>query len=238
MLRRGGQGSEPAPAGAAPRPAAPMGGRAGPGAAAAAHVASQDGGLTGPSCEGGCGAGGGGRLLREATGAGGACLASPPRWVRGSFRRGRQASPCCGARAAEAPQRSGVIMLAEVRALPGPRGAGGEGAPLCPPELRAAAERRLCPQPGPPTCLDSRQAAATLAEQRRQPARSGQRRAPFITPPPSPAGCCLFPLQGGMGGRRFSAAVEPARLWLLRAAAGRGGPALPRDPPAAGLCRR
>ncbi|XP_064907308.1 sorting nexin-13 isoform X3 [Columba livia] len=89
-----------------------MGGRAGPGAAAA-HVASQDGGLTGPSCEGGCGAGGGGRLLREATGAGGACLASPPRWVRGSFRRGRQASPCCGARAAEAPQRSGVIMLAE-----------------------------------------------------------------------------------------------------------------------------
>lgn len=37
--RRGGEGKEPAPAGAAPRPAAPMGGRAGRGAAAAAHVA-------------------------------------------------------------------------------------------------------------------------------------------------------------------------------------------------------
>lgn len=152
MLRRGGQGSEPAPAGAAPRPAAPMGGRAGRGAAAA-HVASQDGGLTGPSCEGGCGAGGGGRPLREATGAGGACLASPPRWVRGSFRRGRQASPCCGARAAEAPQRSGVIMLAEVRALPGPRGAGGEGRgrlsvrPSCAPRRRggSALSRGLQP---------------------------------------------------------------------------------------------
>uniref|UniRef100_A0A8C4UY96 Sorting nexin 13 n=1 Tax=Falco tinnunculus TaxID=100819 RepID=A0A8C4UY96_FALTI len=88
-----------------------MGGRAGRGAAAA-HVAFPRWRSLRTELRGRL-RGWGRRAAAEGGGRGLAALASPPRRVRGSFPRGREASPCCGARAAEAPQRSGVIMLAE-----------------------------------------------------------------------------------------------------------------------------
>lgn len=137
-----------------------------------------------------------------------------------SFPRGREASPCCGARAAEAPQRSGVIMLAEVRALPRPAGCGrgGSGSPSaraagCAP--RPAEGRRLCPPPGPPTCRGSR---GSLPPWPGRAARPGQHRAPLITPPSS-LGRALFPRRGpaGQGGTGGGTLRAPRRSLARRA---------------------
>uniref|UniRef100_A0A493TBT3 Sorting nexin-13 n=1 Tax=Anas platyrhynchos platyrhynchos TaxID=8840 RepID=A0A493TBT3_ANAPP len=66
---------------------------------------SQDGGRSGPSYRGGCGAGGGGRPLREAAGG------SPGRRVGGAFRAAAGLHHAAGLE--PRGRRSGVIMLAE-----------------------------------------------------------------------------------------------------------------------------
>lgn len=91
--------------------AAPMGGRR------RRTEPSQDGGRSGPSYRGGCGAGGGGRPLREAAGG------SPGRRVGGAFRAAAGLHHAAGLE--PRGRRSGVIMLAEVRALPRRAGARG-----------------------------------------------------------------------------------------------------------------
>lgn len=91
--------------------AAPMGGRR------RRTEPSQDGGRSGPSYRGGCGAGGGGRPLREAA------RGSPGRRVWGAFRAAAGLHHAAGLEPRR--RRSGVIMLAEVRALPRPAGVRG-----------------------------------------------------------------------------------------------------------------
>lgn len=240
--RRGGAGSEPAPAGAAPRPAAPMGWRAGRGAAAAVHVAFSRWRPLRTQLRGRL-RGWGRRAAAEGGGRALAALASPrrPAGRGGAFRAAARLRHAAGL---EAPQRSGVNNVSRGKS---PAAAGGvregrERLSVRPSrQLRAAAERRLCPRRG----LRAASVAGSLplgrGGQRRRPARPGQSRAPLISPPspPPPAGRCspVGGRQGGTGGGtlwRRGGARPPS---LLCAAAGRGWPALPRDPPAAGLSR-
>lgn len=201
---------DPAPVGAAPEPAAPMGGR---GAAAAAHVALPRWRPVRTELPGRL-RGWGRRAAAEGGGRGPAELASPPLPSppsRGSFPRGRRASPCCGVRAAETPQRGNNVSRGKNAAEAGGLRRGGRGA--SPGRARGPAPEpcgmRVCPQPGPPSCVGSRQHAP-------QPCK-GQRGAPLspcASPDPEPPG------RGRAGGERSCGA--PGSPCSLRAAAPRG----------------
>lgn len=207
---------DPAPVGAAPEPAAPMGGR---GAAAAAHVALPRWRPVRTELPGRL-RGWGRRAAAEGGGRGPAELASPPLPSppsRGSFPRGRRASPCCGVRAAETPQRGNNVSRGKNAAEAGGLRRGGRGA--SPGRARGPAPEpcgmRVCPQPGPPSCVGSRQHAP-------QPCK-GQRGAPVIAlrlPRPGAARA----RQGGRG-----ALLRCTRLSVLTPRGGtkrpgRGGP--------------
>lgn len=184
---------DPAPVGAAPGPAAPMGGRG----AAAAHVALPRWRLLRTELPGRL-RGWGRRAAAEGGGRGPAELASPPLLSlpsRGSFPRGRRASPCCGARAAETPQRGNNVSRGKSPAEVGGLRRGGSSAPPgraigLAPEPRGG---RLCPQPGPPSCLWY-QAARPAAVQGAAPG-------PCYRPDPPQPVPFLSPEPAGQGGR-------------------------------------
>lgn len=211
---------DPSPVGAAPGPAAPMGGRG----AAAAHVALPRWRLLRTELPGRL-RGWGRRAAAEGGGRGPAELASPPLLSlpsRGSFPRGRRASPCCGARAAETPQRGNNVSRGKSPAEVGGLRRGGSSAPPgraigLAPEPRGG---RVCPQPGPPSCLGIRQPAP-------QPCK-GQRRAPVIALIlPSPCPSSVRSRQGRAGGERSCGAPgPPCPLCAVtpRGRPGRGGP--------------
>lgn len=222
---RGGAGSEPAPAGAALRSAAPMGGRAGRGAAVAVHVALSRWRPLWTELWGRPRGWGRRRVAAEGGGRGLSALALPP---LPAGRGGVFLAPARLHHAAglEAPQRSGVIMLAEVRALPRPVGYGaGSGSPSaragsCAPSFLA--ERRLCPPPWPPTCLGIRQ-RPPWSRRAQAPAGSAGV-APGLPYHPSSLSERCSPIrgrQGAAGEGRLSAAAEPGPPYPLRAAAGR-----------------
>lgn len=228
--RRGGAGSEPAPAGAAPRPAAPMGWRAGRGAAAAVHVAFSRWRPLRTQLRGRL-RGWGRRAAAEGGARALAALASPrrPAGRGGAFRAAARLRHAAGL---EAPQRSGVNNVSRGKS---PAAAGGvregrERLSVRPSrQLRAAAERRLCPRRG----LRAASVAGSLplgrGGQRRRPARPGQSRAPLISPPsPPPRPGAVRPSGAGRAGReggRSGAAAEPGRPpCSVRQPAGAGPP--------------
>ena len=182
---------DPAAVGAAPGPAAPMGGRG----AAAAHVALPRWRLLRTELPGRL-RGWGRRAAAEGGGRGPAELASPQRGNNVS--RGKSPAEVGGLRRGGSSAPPGrAIGLA-----PEPRGG------------------RVCPQPGPPSCLGIRQPAP-------QPCK-GQRRAPVIALIlPSPCPSSVRSRQGRAGGERSCGAPgPPCPLCAVtpRGRPGRGGP--------------
>lgn len=131
--------------------------------------------------------------------------------MRGSFPRGRQASPCCGARAAEAPpQRSGVIMLTEVRALPRRSGSAGSGS------LSARALSAVAQPSAGASELSRRLAVFPFAAEGRAAGRLAQGSCgPLLS-------ASVLSRQGGTGAGRSGSPAEPGPPCPLRAAAGPG----------------